>query len=114
MARTNAAGLANSRKKAQRHARKLAEQLEHALEHNANVSVAVQNRGEDDEDQYWLGRAKRVVDRHTLSGTVPGTRTHYDAGDLEVEVEWMQRDVSGGDERRTFRAWVARAAEDGN
>ena len=73
--------------------------------------VAVQNRGEDDEDQYWLGWAKRVVTRHTNSGTVPGTRTRFDAGDLEIEVEWLQRDVSGGDERRTFRKWVATKAD---
>ena len=44
---------------------------------------------------------------HFASGVVPGTRTRYDAGDIEVEVEWMQRDVSGGDERRTFRGWEA-------
>ena len=80
---------------------------------NARIVAAVQNRGEDDEDQYWLGRAKRVVERHTSSGTVPNSRTHYDAGDLEIEVEWMQRDVSGGDERRTFRMWEATAGEGG-
>ena len=38
---------------------------------------------------------------------VPGTRTRYDAGDLTIEVEWLHRDVSGGDERRTFCAWNA-------
>lgn len=112
-ARTDANGLANARMRAQVHARKLAGQLEHALQTNARVLVAVQNRGEDDEDQYWLGWAKGVVERHTSSGTVPGTRTRYDAGDLEVEVEWMQRDVSGGDERRTFRVWAATAGEGG-
>ena len=32
----------------------------------------------------------------------------YDKGDLELEIEpWLQRDVSGGDERRTFRTWAA-------
>ena len=113
VARTDAAGLANSRKKAQAHARKLAGQLEHTLQTNARVLVAVQNRGEEDEDQYWLGWAKRVVERHTSSGTVPGTRTRYDAGDLEIEVEYLQRDVSGGDERRTFRAWTAITDEAG-
>ena len=30
-----------------------------------------------------------------------------DPGDLEIAVEWFQRDVSGGDERRIFRAWAA-------
>ena len=45
---------------------------------------------------------------HTASGTVLGTRVRYDKGDLEIEIEpWLQRDVSGGDERRTFRTWAA-------
>ena len=82
MARTDAAGLANSRKKAQGHARKLASQLQRALASSARVLVAVQNRGEDDVDQYWLGWATSVVQTHDTSGTVPGTRTRYDAGDL--------------------------------
>ena len=90
VARTDAAGLANSRKKAQTHARKLAEQLEAALKTSTRVLVAVQNRGEDDEDQYFLGWAKRVVTRHKESGTVPGTRTRFDPGDLEIEVEWCK------------------------
>ena len=114
VARTDAAGLANSRKKAQGHARKLASQLQRALASSARVLVAVQNRGEDDVDQYWLGWATRVVQTHDTSGTVPGTRTRYDAGDLEIEVDpWLQRDVSGGDERRTFRTWEATAAHAG-
>ena len=110
-ARTDAAGLANARKKAQTHARKLAGQLTASLATNPRVLVAAQNRGEDDEDQYWLGWAKRVVTTHTDSGTVPGTRTRFDAGDLEIEVEWLQRDASGGDERRTFRKWEATKAD---
>jgi hypothetical protein len=49
-----------------------------------------------------------VVKEHTAAGTVPGTRNRYTAGDLEIEIDpWMQRDVSGGDERRTFRSWEA-------
>jgi len=45
---------------------------------------------------------------HTETGTVTGTRVRYDKGDLEIEIEpWLQRDVSGGDERRTFRPWEA-------
>ena len=42
-------------------------------------------------------------------GSVEGTagRVRYDKGDCEIEVQWYQRDVSGGDERRTFRAWAA-------
>ena len=31
----------------------------------------------------------------------------YDVGDLEIAVEWFERDSSGGDERRTFKAWAA-------
>lgn len=85
-ARTDAAGLANSRMKAQTHARQLAGQLERALKTNARVLVAVQNRGEDDEDRYWLGWATKVVKTHTESGTVPGSRTRYDKNDLEIEV----------------------------
>ena len=84
--RTDAAGLANSRRKAQTHARALASQLLRTLAQNARVLVAVQNRGEDDEDQYWLGWATRVAKTHTTSGTVLGTRTRYDPGDLEIEV----------------------------
>ena len=53
------------------------------------------------------GYTRIPASTHIASGVVPGTRTRYDAGDLEVEVEWMQRDVSGGDERRTFRGWEA-------
>lgn len=114
VAQTDAAGLANSRKRAQGHARKLATQLQGALATNARVLVAVQNRGEDDMDQYWLGWATCVVKTHDESGTVPGSRTRFDAGDLEIEVDpWLQRDVSGGDERRTFRTWAATATHAG-
>lgn len=144
-ARTDALGVANSRAKAQGHARKLATQLKRSLESDIRrVLIAVQNRGEDDQDQYppfrshlpgpshlpplasvvvalsaappshryWLGWATRVVKTHTSSGTVPGTRVRYDAGDLEIEIEWLQRDVSGGDERRTFRTWAATPADE--
>ena len=55
-ARTDAAGLANARSKAQGHARKLASQLKHSLE-SGPVLIAVQNRGEDDEDQYISARS---------------------------------------------------------
>ena len=52
------------------------------------------------------------VKTHTESGSVPGTggRLRFDPGDLEIEVEWLQRDVSGGDERRTFCKWEATTA----
>ena len=43
---------ANARAKAQGHARKLAGQLERSLK-DGRILIAVQNRGEDDEDQYF-------------------------------------------------------------
>ena len=41
-------------------------------------------------------------------GSVDGTggRVRYDKGDAEIAVTWLQRDVSGGDERRTFKVWA--------
>ena len=37
----------------------------------------------------------------------PGTqgRVRYDKGDVEFEVQWYARDISGGDERRIFKLW---------
>jgi hypothetical protein len=70
--------------------------------------VAVQNRGEEDPDQYWIGRATRVVKTHTTTGTVQGAgRTCYNLGDLEIEVEWLGRTVYDS-ERRTFELWGRR------
>jgi hypothetical protein len=64
--------------------------------------------------RYWLGWATRVVKTHEAAGTVAGTRLRYDKGDLEIEIEpWLTRDVSGGDERRVFRKWMATDAEAG-
>jgi hypothetical protein len=55
-----------------------------------------------------------VVKTHEAAGTVAGTRLRYDKGDLEIEIEpWLTRDVSGGDERRVFRKWMATDAEAG-
>ena len=50
-ARTDANGVANARARAQGRAHVLAVQLELALASASRVLVAVQNRGEDDEDQ---------------------------------------------------------------
>jgi hypothetical protein len=58
--RTNPNGVANARQAAQAIARKLAGQLQRALESSDRVLIAVQNRGEGDEDQYWLGFARCV------------------------------------------------------
>ena len=38
-----------------------------------------------------------------LASAAAGVR--YDVGDMEIEIEWFQRDISGGDERCIFRAW---------
>ena len=51
--------------------------------------------------------------RYETAGSVAGTagRVRYDVGDFEIPVEWFQRDtISGGDERRTFKAWVTNEA----
>ena len=50
--------------------------------------------------------------RYETAGSVAGTagRVRYDVGDFEIPVEWFQRDISGGDERRTFKAWATNEA----
>ena len=42
-----------------------------------------------------------------------GGRVRYDAGDMEIEVQWYQCDISGGDERRIFTAWKRVVDADG-
>ena len=104
--REDAAGVANGRKRTRVHAKDLRDQLQkHFLSSNQPVWVGVQNRGEDDPDQYWIGRALRIVKTHEENGTVG--RVRFDAGDVEIAVEWYERDISGGDERRVFRRWEA-------
>ena len=91
-------------------ARELTKQLKaHSGRSSEPVWVAVQNRGEDELDQYWVGRALRVEKVYTEPGSVAGTtgRVRYDVGDCEIAVHWFQRDVSGGSERRTFKLWAA-------
>ena len=79
------------------------------------VWVAVENRGEDEPDQYWIGRATRIEKTYEKEGSVAGTggRVRYDIGDVEIEVEWFRRDVSGGDERRVFGVWKRVVDADG-
>mmetsp|Transcript_48538 Transcript_48538/g.96749 ORF Transcript_48538/g.96749 Transcript_48538/m.96749 type:complete len:157 (+) Transcript_48538:741-1211(+) len=50
--------------------------------------------------------------RYDSAGSVAGTggRVRCDVGDFEIPVEWFQRDISGGDEQRTFKAWAANEA----
>ena len=67
--RSDANGVANARAKSQGQARKLAVQLQGRLP-SGRVLVGVQNRGEDDQDQYWLGWATRVVKTYTEAGTI--------------------------------------------
>lgn len=103
IAREDAAGVANARSRTRTHARSLRDQLlGHFMHSNTPVWVAVQNRGEDDLDQYWIGRATGIK-VYTEAGSVD--RVRYDAGDAEVTVEWFERDLSGGDERRIFKRW---------
>ena len=106
VSREDAAGVANERTRTRNKAKELRDQLvKHFKQTNQPVWVAVQNRGEDDPDQYWIGRALRIVKTHEENGTVG--RVRFDAGDVEIAVEWYERDISGGDERRVFRRWEA-------
>jgi hypothetical protein len=104
--REDAAGVANGRSRTRAHAKVCAGQLERDLHATSGgVWVAVQNRSEDDPDQYWIGRATWIVKTHTVSGTVQGAgRARYGRGDLEIEVEWLDR-TSDDSERRTFELW---------
>lgn len=109
IAREDAAGVATARTRTRVHARSLCDQLVgHFSKSNVPIWVAVQNRGEDDPDQYWVGRATGVT-RHETGGTVG--RVRFDAGDYEVRVEWYERDASGGDERRIFKRWEGTLAD---
>ena len=56
----------------------------------------------DEPDRYYVARAKKV--KVWEAGGTNG-RVRYDAGDLEIEVDWYCRDISGGDERRVFKNW---------
>jgi hypothetical protein len=108
--REDAAGVANARSRTRAHAKACADQLVRALRADSGgVWVAVQNRGEDYPDQYWIGRATRIVKTHTTTGTVQGSgRARYNPGDLEIEVEWLDRTIDDS-ERRTFELWEAPA-----
>jgi hypothetical protein len=59
--------------------------------------------------RYWIGRATKIITVYKEPGSVAGTggRVRYDKGDAQIAVTWFQRDVSGGEERRTFKAWTA-------
>ena len=108
--RTDKTGVGNEKVRVRNRARDLAQQLKgHFAKTTQPVWVAVQNRGEHDPDQYWIGRALSISKEHDLPGTVPGTggRVRYDKGDMEIAVEWFDRDISGGDERCIFKRWSA-------
>jgi hypothetical protein len=108
--RSDKAGVGNDRQRTRSKARELRGQLKRHFERSTQaVWIAVQNHGELDPDQYWIGRALRIVKEFDSVGNVEGVdrRERYDAGDLEIAVEWFERDASGGDERRTFKLWAA-------
>lgn len=55
--------------------------------------------------RYFVGRATGGIKECDQPGSIG--RVRYDKGDCEIEVEWCQRDASGGEERRTFKVWAA-------
>lgn len=112
---TDAAGVANAKARTLQRSRELRDQLRaHFAKSDAAVWVAVQNRGENDTDQYWIGRATGIAKIHSTAGHVAGNaRARYGKGDMEIAVEWFQRDISGGDERRIFTAWKRVVDADG-
>ena len=117
--REDSPGIAHARAVTRNKARELRGQLARQLAHtSAPVWVGVQNRGEDSIDQYWVGRALRVSKVHAESGSVSSVtnrRERYDVGDIEFAVEWYERDISGGDERRILkREHTDREMESGN
>jgi hypothetical protein len=114
--RSDAAGVANAKARTRQTSRSLRDQLvAHFAKSDCAVWVAVQNRGEVDPDRYWVGRATRIEKTYATAGSVAGTggRVRYDVGDVEIEIEWFQRDISGGDERRIFTAWKRVVDADG-
>jgi hypothetical protein len=74
--------------------------------------VAVQDRGEVDKDQYWIGRATSIIQAFNESGSVQGMggRVRYDAGHMQIAVQWVDR-TDDDSERRTFEPWEPGGAE---
>ena len=80
--RTDAVGISNARIRSLKRARSLSEQLqahfaersctgrESTMRRQEPVWIAVQNRGEADDDQYWIGQATGIVEVHQTSGVV--------------------------------------------
>ena len=84
MDREDVRGVANQRAATRGLAKGLRDQLSrHFEQSNEPMWVAVQNRGEHDPDQYWVGRALRMQAPFTQSGYVEGVdrRERYDVGD---------------------------------
>ena len=104
--REDSAGVAAARARTRARSRELRDQLRRSFAQcNAPVWVAIQNRGEDTVDQYWVGKVLGIQKIHTEGGTVEGVtgrRERYNEGDIEFRVEWYDRHESGGDERRIF------------
>ena len=58
-----------------------------------------------DPDQYWIGKVLPKWKVYEAPGNVAGSegRVRYDKGDVEFEVQWYDRDISSGEERRIFK-----------
>lgn len=102
--REDAAGVASRRARVLKHSRELRDQLVRQFERSTGkIWVAVQNRAEDEPDAYFIGLATGIQKEHDQPGTVG--RVRYSKGDVEIAVEWFDRDLSGGDDRRIFKIW---------
>ena len=67
-------GIANERNVSLMKARELTRQLQNHFEKSTTpMWIAVQNRGEDDPDQYWIGLAIGLGEPLKSAGAVPGT-----------------------------------------
>ena len=108
--RQDQAGIGHARTRTRAAARKLRDQLKGMFARGPQphgVWVAVQNRGENDPDAYWIGKVTEVMEEHKEMGSVPGTggRERFDKGDLKLRVIWFQREAADM-ERRTFSVWT--------
>jgi hypothetical protein len=72
--RADEAGVANAKARTRQVAHSLRDRLKaHFALSDKPVWVAVQNRGEDDPDQYWIGLVIRLGEPFKSAGSIPGT-----------------------------------------
>ena len=72
--RSDAAGVGNTKARTRQVSRNLRDQLKALFEKSDRaIWVAVQNRGKEDPDQYWVGRATAVGEPFKEGGSVSGT-----------------------------------------